>query len=263
MDSLFGQLLFATDSPATLAGVFGVLVLAYGIFSLMGFGSALLASAPLALVMPVARVVPLLAVLDCVGSLRRGWQARRQLDAAALRRLLPGMLAGQLLGVALLSQLPLQATAFLLGGFVALYGLRGVLGRRAPRPLPDRMAWLYGAFGGVLGGLFGSGSFVYAAFLHARLDNREADRETGRAIFRGTQGVMIAVSTSWRIVLCAFAGLIDLRLLGSALVLLPAVYLGMKIGGQIDRRLSGPTFARGLHILLMLSGAVLVWRAAG
>src|SRR6185369_1446286 len=122
MDSLFGKLLFVVDSPATLTGVFGVLVLAYGIFSLMGFGSALLASAPLALVMPVARVVPLLAVLDCVGSLQRGWQARGQLDAAALRRLLPGMLAGQLLGVALLSQLPLRAMAFLLGGFVALYG---------------------------------------------------------------------------------------------------------------------------------------------
>jgi len=262
MDELFGKLLFAADSPATLAGVFGVLVLAYGIFSLMGFGSALLASAPLALVMPVARVVPLLAVLDCAGSLQRGWQARRQLDSAALRRLLPGMLAGQLLGVALLSQLPLQATAFLLGGFVALYGLRGVLDRRASRPsrpLPDGMAWIYGAFGGVLGGLFGSGGFVYAAFLHARL----GDRETERAVFRGTQGVMIAVSTSWRIVLCAFAGLIDLRLLCSALVLLPAVYLGMKIGRKIDRRLSGPAFARGLHGLLLLSGAVLVWHAAG
>ena len=255
MDGIPGNLFLVTDSPATLAGVFGVLVLAYGIFALIGFGSALLASAPLALVMPVARVVPLLAVLDCVGSLQRGWQARRHLAGAALRRLRPGMLAGQLLGVALLSHLPLRAMAVLLGGFIAAYGLRGVLNRRPAHRLPDGLAWLYGAFGGVLGGLFGSGGFVYAAFLQARLSVRE--------VFRGTQGVMIAVSTAWRIVLCAFAGLIDLRLLGTALLLLPAVYLGMKLGGQIDRRLSGPALARGLHILLMVSGAALIYRAVG
>ncbi len=53
----------------------GAVVVAYTVFTLVGFGSALVASAPLAQVMPVAQVIPLLALLDCGGATLRAWRA--------------------------------------------------------------------------------------------------------------------------------------------------------------------------------------------
>ena len=55
---------FAPMSLGSALLVIGALIAAYMVFTLAGFGTALFASAPLASVMPVAKVVPLLALLD-------------------------------------------------------------------------------------------------------------------------------------------------------------------------------------------------------
>lgn len=243
-------LLFSTTDISALAAAFAILVVAYAIFSLLGFGSALIASTPLAWVMPVSRIVPLLALLDAAGSLQRGYQARHLIDRKSLGRLVPGMLGGQLVGVSLLAHLPRGILAMLLGLFVAGYGLRELRGHHGSEARGQGAAWLYGGFGGVLGGLFGSGGFVYATYLQAHLPEREA--------YRATQAVMIALSTGWRIALCVAAGLIDGRLLLTALVLLPAAYLGMALGRHVDQRLSGAAFARLLNLFLIASGLTLI-----
>ena len=225
---------------AGVACAAAILVIAYALFALAGFGSALIASAPLAWVLPVARIVPLLAVLDCTGSVSRAWQARTTVDRAALGRLLPGMLLGQIVGVGLLSALPAHGLALLLGGFVAGYGVWHALGRRGAEQATPTRAWLYGGFGGVLGGVFGSGGFAYAAYLQPRLE---------RAAFRATQGVLIALSTAWRIALCAAAGLVDGRLVTTALVLLPAAWLGMALGARVDAGDSGADWVASVCLL--------------
>lgn len=247
-----------------LAGI--ALVLAYTVFSLVGFGSALVASAPLAWVMPVARVIPLLALLDCTGSLTRGWRARRFVAKPELLRMLPGMLLGQLLGVFVLVELPAAWMALLLGGFVLCQGARGLWeARGATVPPPRELAtagpaaairdFLRGLLGGVLGGLFGNGGFVYASYLQRRLDSREA--------FRATQAVLIALSTGWRVALCAAAGLVDGPLLATAVLLLPALLAGTYLGHHIDLRLSRGQLFLLLNLLLLASGAALVARYLG
>lgn len=244
--------LFSGSSPSTLLAVFAVVALAYAIFALLGFGTALIAATPLAWAMPVAQVIPLLALLDGASALRRGYANRQRVDLAAIGRLLPGMVLGQALGVTLLAVLPLRVSALLLGGFVAAYGAWSLRG--APRRSPSaRAAWLWGGVGGVLGGLFGSGGFVYASYLQARLPDRDA--------FRASQAVLISASTLWRIVLCALSGLIDLRLLGVAVLLGPAVVLGHRIGALIDRRLSADGFRRALNLMLIASGLALAGRS--
>lgn len=245
-------LLLTLDAPERLMTALLMLTVAYGIFHLLGFGTGLIASTPLAWVMPVPRIIPLLALLDALSAIRRGWQARRQVDLGALRQIIPGMVLGQALGVALLRVLPLNISALLLGGFVMLYGIHSL------RPLPGLTlraapAWLYGVLGGVLGGMFGSGGFVYAACLKPRYgDQRER--------FRATQAVVISLSTLWRITLCALAGLVDLPLLLTALLLLPALPLGAALGSWLDRRLDAKGFAWLLNGFLVISGAALVMR---
>jgi len=242
-----------------------VVVAAYAVFTLVGFGSALLASGPLAQALPVARVIPTLALLDGAGSGVRAWQSRHAVAWGELRWLLPGMLAGQWLGVWGLSRLPAAWMALGLGLFVAGQGLKGLAGLRRGAHGPEggvrvgpRATWLglsRGLWGGALGGLFGSGGFVYAAYLERRLADRTA--------FRATQAVVIGLSTAWRLGLCAWAGLLDVAVLRAAVTLLPAMALGVWVGHRVDLRIGRQQLFGLLHVLLVASGLGLLLRHAG
>ena len=241
--------------PMTFFLVAGLsLVIAYTIFTLVGFGSALLASPPLAQVMPVASVIPLLALLDCGGSIARAWRARNDVVVSELRSLVPAMLVGQFFGVSALVALPAAAMAVLLGCFVIAYGLINLRRIKKPGvPLNGSVhAIRQGVFGGILGGAFGSGGFIYASYLERKLESR--------AEFRATQAVMIGISTAWRLILCAFGGLLDGKLFLIALLMLPAALLGGALGRHIDLRLSRERLAFVLNLLLLLSGFLLVVR---
>ncbi|HXE38881.1 MAG TPA: sulfite exporter TauE/SafE family protein [Azonexus sp.] len=248
-------LLWFAENPTHLALAIAAVVLAYTVFTLVGFGSALMASGPLALLMPVARVIPLLALMDFAGSAMRGWRARHDVAWGEFRQLLPGMLSGQLLGVLVLARLPTALMAVALGLFVMVQGIRGLVGQGDAvwRPACHPMA--YGLFGGILGGLFGSGGFVYAAYLERRLESR--------AGFRATQGLLIALSTAWRIVLCISAGLVDIPLLLTTMVFVPGMVLGGFLGRHIDLRLTREQLFRLLNALLVVSGLGLLLRFAG
>ncbi len=246
MDLLHADLLHLFLAAAAVA-------VAYAVFTLVGFGSALVASGPLALAMAPSRVIPLLALLDFAGAATRGWRARRDVAWPEFRRLFPGMLAGQFLGIAVLARAGTAFTLAALGVFVAGQGLRGLLARPGKEAPPPRLPFLHGLFGGLLGGLFGSGGFVYAAYLERRLDSRTA--------FRATQAVLIALSTVWRIVLCLSLGLLDAGLLLTALCFLPAVLLGVLAGRRIDLRLERAQLFAVLNGLLVASGIGLLARA--
>jgi uncharacterized membrane protein YfcA len=238
-------------SPSALVVAALALVAAYTIFSLVGFGSALVASAPLAAVMPVARVIPLLALLDCAGATGRGWRQRQRIDRRQLLRLLPTMAVGQVLGVLLLGRLPAELLAAGLGLFILGYGLWG-LARPNPPLLLLRWGWICGLIGGMFGGLFGSGGFLYAAYLGRQPLEREA--------FRATQAVLMAVSTGLRVLLCTLAGLVQPDLLLLALLAVPPMLLGTWLGHHLDLRLSKERFLRLLNGTLAAAGLALLMR---
>jgi uncharacterized membrane protein YfcA len=253
----------------SLAIAFIAVAAAYTVFTLVGFGTALFAAGPLAQVMAVERVVPMLALLDFAGSATRGLRARSEVVWREFARLLPGMLLGQLAGAVLLARLPPLLLALALGGFICLQGIKGLLDARqlacasaqAAQPAQDPQAtgrgsplapFARGLFGGILGGLFGSGGFVYAAYLERRLESRAA--------FRATQAALIALSTAWRIVLCALLGLIDAGVLLAAAACVPAMLAGVYLGHRIDLKLDRTQLFALLNGLLVASGAALVLR---
>ncbi len=243
--------LFQLDSGISMLLAMLCLVFAYTIFNLVGFGSALIAGAPLAMLMPVNRVIPLLALLDFSSAAGRAWQQRKDISRIDLYRLLPGMLGGQLLGVFLLARLPTHWMASLLGGFILVQGLRGLSQASRPRNMVLR-AWPSALTGGILGGLFGSGGFMYASYLERSLPDRDA--------FRATQAVLIGLSTAWRLVLCLFSGLLDFPMLLTVLLLFPALPAGQWLARRIDLRLSRRQLGIVLNLLLLCAGGLLLWR---
>ncbi len=227
---------------------------AYGVFAIAGFGTALISAPVLAQVMPVAKVVPLLSVLDFAAAVASWRRLRASVAVAELKRLLPGAILGSIAGAALLLVLPATAMMALLGVFVTGYGLYGLRARRAPRLLSPRWGAPIGLVAGILGGMFGTGGFVYAIYL-----NRRVEPEAMRA----TQGVIITASSLTRLVFFAAAGVYDDAFLLLVVALLfPAMALGMFVGHRVTLRLSPLQFRRFVYGLLVCSGAALVWRAA-
>lgn len=240
------------DWPAAIIAATAVFA-AYAVFAIAAFGTALIAAPVLAQVMPVAKVVPLLSLLDLAAAAASLARLRGNVSRVELLRLLPAMVAGAIAGAWLLLVLPAKAMMLALGVFVALYGLRGLLHRGEPRLLSPRWAPAFGLAGGTLGGMFGTGGFIYAMYLSRRL---EADA------MRATQSALISLSTLIRVSIFALAGVYaDPALLLLLALMVPAMALGLLAGHRVRPRLSRVQFFRALNALLAGSGLALVGRA--
>lgn len=227
---------------------------AYLVYGLYGFGTTLVAAPILAHVLPVATVIPALALTDFCASVGHGLRQSAQVDKAEALRLVPAMLAGSTLGAWLLFALPLRELMLALGVFVIAYALNGLRPKAPALPIAGVWAWWYGAAGGVLSALFGSGGFVYAMYLSRRV----ADPVRLRA----TQSAVLTASATIRVVIFALAGrYFDSALLILVACLMPVMVLGMVISHHITLRLSREVFLRGLYVLLLATGGGLVLRA--
>jgi uncharacterized membrane protein YfcA len=244
------------DGWIDLAFTFVALTVAYAVFGIAGFGSALIAAPLLVHKLPLTSVVPLLALLDFAAAGINGFKLRADVAKRELFWLVPLMIVGSIAGITLLISLPSRLMIFLLGLFVLVYGVRGLYARSTGGgKLGFGWVWPFGLIGGLVSGMFGSGGFIYSIFLSRRLQEKDA--------IRATQSVLIGLSTLTRVVIFAIVGTYhDLRLLLLALSGLPALLLGLYIGQLLTDRLSLPQFIRVLHFVLVATGCSLVWRAA-
>jgi uncharacterized membrane protein YfcA len=238
----------------TLLIALPTLAAAYIIFGIAGFGTAMIAAPILAHAMPVAAIVPLLALLDCAAAASAGIRLGDKVAKNELVRLVPLMIVGSLIGTYLLLIIPPKPMMLALGVFVVGYGIYGLL---APPPAGTLRAWwvgVFGTIGGIFSAMFGSGGFIYAMYLSRRLSDNDA--------IRATQSTLIGLSTLTRVVIFAIAGIYsDWSILLLALCLLPAMIVGIYAGHHITLRLTREQFLRVLYVVLIASGATLLLRA--
>jgi uncharacterized membrane protein YfcA len=230
---------------AVLIVVFGYAVLAVG-----GFGSALVSMPLLALVLPVKLVVPLMLLLDFTGMLSQGVRLRRDLDRAEMMAIVPPVLAGMLAGVTALVWLPGRALLALLGVFILAYALYSFR-QSAPRtPIARWWAVPAGLFGGLIGGMFGTGGAIFALYFTLRIPDFTRMRATLSAVF--------VASTGTRLLLFLLSGLLLQREVWMGyLVLVPFVWVGLFIGHRLQGRLTPRQVARGVSVLLFSGTSVL------
>jgi hypothetical protein len=140
------------------AGV--ILIFGYAVLAVGGFGSALVSMPLLALVLPLKLVVPVMLLLDFTGMLSQGLRLRRDLDLKEMSAVVPPQLIGMVAGVAALVWLPGRALLVLLGLFIFGYGLYSLRAQPRRRPIARWWAVPAGLFGGLIGGMFGTGGAV-------------------------------------------------------------------------------------------------------
>ncbi|MEB0044953.1 MULTISPECIES: sulfite exporter TauE/SafE family protein [unclassified Pseudomonas] len=228
------------------------IVLAYIVFGIAGFGTALVAGPILILFMPLSKIVPLLVLLDFVAAFGNLLPSRRDVVKPELRRLLPCMAIGCTLGVIFLLNLKSDLLLLLMGLFISGYALYSLWGKTRSTQMAAGWAVPMGIVGGMFGALFGSGGFLYAIYLNSRLPKDAA---------RATQSALISCSTVVRLSLFAIAGVYaELTLWVLALCLMPAMALGLWVGRRLTSRLSREAFVRLVTWLVLVSGIALIGR---
>lgn len=231
-----------------------VVLFGYVIFGMVGFGATLTNTPLLAHLLPLRFVVPLTLLLDLFAAIALGTRLRGQADRGELRRILPFMLLGLALGLALLIKLPERALLLLLGCFVFYAGLSSLARRPGAGPLNPAWAIPAGVVGGIFSALYGIGGPIYTIYMSRRI----ADKST----FRATMARLILMVGLVRLVLTAAAGLIGQdQLLLSALLLAPFAALGLVLGNWLHHRLSARRILLFVYTLIIVNGAMLIVRA--
>ena len=169
-------------------------------------------------------------------------------------RLVPMILVGTALGVTLLVNLPRAAGMLLLGAFVVSFAVLSLARRTQSTIVSPRWSWVAGFAGGITSTLFGAGGPPYAIYLSQRGLTKEQ--------FRATLGFATLTSISLRLVAFALTGLLlEKSVWLAALGVVPSCLLGIWVARKIFLRISRDALMRAVALLLLASGASLIWRA--
>lgn len=226
-----------------------VVLLAYWVRGMAGFGSGLIAVPLLTLMWPVTLVVPVVVALDYLGSASQGIKNVDQVAWTEQLVLIPFMVIGVAVGLWLLYAVSTGLLARILGGFVIVYAIYQML------PLPElrgsRVAASYcGLLGGLVGTLFGTGGPFYVIYLNLRgLD---------RNVFRATFAMNFLIDGGVRLAAFVAAGLYHRQTLGYLLAAVPIAGAGLYVGGRIQTGFSQRAFQLVIRVLLLTSGLALL-----
>jgi len=236
-------------APASYAGA--VVLLAYVVRGIAGFGSGLIAVPLLSALAPVAAVVPVVVSLDYVGSASQGVRNVGRVAWGEQLTLVPFTLCGVAMGLLVLHGVPTSVLSRALGGFVIVYAFYQLL------PLPplrgSRISAIScGLMGGLVGTLFGTGGPFYAIYFNLRGLDKSA--------FRATFATNFLIDGGVRLTAYALAGLLGWDTLGWVAVALPLVGAGLYVGGRIHLGLSQRAFVRVVSLILVASGTALLVR---
>ena len=234
--------------------VVGIIFAAAFVRSALGFGDAVVAMPLLATVIGLKTATPLVAFMGPAISLlilAKGWRAG---DMKAAAKLVVASLLGIPLGIYGLARLPEEPLKIALGVLILLYGLFG-LTRPSVRINNEKawVPWMVGWTAGVLGGAYNTNGPPVVAYGMLRGWPPERFRATLQGYFLPT-GLMILAGHG-------LAGMWTAEVLKLFLYSLPAIVLGVILGGLANRKLTHALFAKIVNGFLVLMGGVLLVRA--
>lgn len=241
-------------TPEIYLAAFFILLVAYFLRGITGFGSGLIAIPLLAHFLPLTFVVPMVLVLDFVASVALSRHTRLQVRWDEIRFLLPASIVGILLGTFLLVNLPREPMLVALALFVIFFGLRYVFNVHGEKPISRWWSLPTGLIGGLIGALFGTGGPPFVVYLSHRLHDKTQ--------LRGTLSGLFMLDGALRIItFLVFGLLLQTEMLTALLLALPLMALGLYLGNKVHLGISHRQQLAIIGGLLLLSGGSLLWKA--
>ena len=241
-------------SAGAAALVFATVFLAGFLRGFTGFGFALAAVPVITLFVEPAAVIPAIPIVAMVAGaeqLRRAW---REANWHAIRRLLIGAVLGAPFGVLALSYLPANIMRALIGIVLLLAVLALWRGYRFSRRPPTSAQLGIGFVSGLLNGATAMGGPPVILFFLAAPE--------GIAIGRASLLVYFFFISAWSIVTQAVVGLLDLKVVVLALLMIPVMAVGNVIGDRMFSRAKASTYQRIALGFLLLIAVLAIGRAA-
>ena len=232
-----------------------IVLSAYFIRGITGFGSGLISVPLLALSQPLQFAIPLVLALDFTASIALGGINRKLVDWSEIKILLPAGVIGACIGAFALLNLPTTPILVTLGAFTMFFGFRNIFGLQSKEKISRIWAVPGGLAGGFAGGLFGAGSPPYIMYLTRRL--------LDKSVMRATFSCLIAIDGGFRLGLFLFAGLLgDPLLQFTYLIALIPMALGLFSGNKVHLDMTSEGMLKVVGALLVVSGALLFFKAA-
>lgn len=239
-------------SQLQLISAFFILVTAYVLRGITGFGSGLIAIPLLALMLPISVVVPAVSILDYTASLSHGLKHRRNIQWRQLLPLLPFTLLGILLALYLFNTLDAQLLKQFLGAFLITYALYTLI--TVKLPLHNSRLWAVpgGILGGLISTLFGTGGPFYVIYfqLHG----------LGKAAFRATIATILLLDGTTRIIAYYMSDFYNQETLILIAAGFPVMAISLYAGGHVHTNISHQTIQKGIGVLLLVSGGALLFK---
>lgn len=237
-----------------IAAAAAILLLAYVIRGITGFGSGLISVPLLALFLPLQFVVPLILLLDFTASILIGGLHFKRVQWNEIGILVPFGMLGVILGTSLLVRLPTEPMLLALAAFIFVFAVRSVLNLHGDKPASRAWAVPASFTGGTVGALFGTGGPPYVIYLTHRIRDKSDLRATFSAVF--------FIEGAARIASFLVAGLLlTAKVWLAYLVALPLVLGALFLGGRVHVGLSQGQMTRLVGVLLLASSVSLVFKA--
>ena len=231
-----------------------ILLVAYFIRGITGFGSGLISVPLLALFLPLKFVVPLILLLDFTASIVIGGLNFKRVKWGEVGVLIPFGIVGVVLGTTLLVNLPSEPMLIALAVFVFIFALRSLFNIHGDKPASRAWAVPASLTGGTVGALFGTGGPPYVIYLSHRIRDKSDLRATFSALFF-TEGLM-------RIASFVVAGLLmSGQVWVTYFAALPLVLGMLYLGGRVHVGLSQQQMTRLVGVLLLVSSVSLLFKA--
>ncbi|MDB5925261.1 MAG: hypothetical protein JWN13_4197 [Betaproteobacteria bacterium] len=227
-----------------------IVLSAYLVRGITGFGSGLIAVPLLALSHPLQFAVPLVLALDFTASLVLGGANTKKADWGEIKVLLPCGLVGACIGAFALLKLPAEPVLLTLGAFTMFFGFRNIFGVSSAAQISRAWAVPTGLVGGGAGALFGTSGPPYIIYLTHRLKDKGAVRATFSWLF--------VLDGGFRLGLFLIAGLLlETKFqIAYALSLIP-MGIGLYVGNQVHLDMTTEAMLKVVGALLVISGALL------
>lgn len=241
-------------TPETYLAAFFILLFAYFLRGITGFGSGLIAIPLLAHLLPLTFVVPMVLVLDFTASIVLSSHTRLQVRWDEIRWLIPTSVAGIVAGSVLLISLPREPLLVSLGLFVIFFGIRYVFNVHSEKPISRWWSVPTGLIGGLIGALFGTGGPPYVVYLSHRLHDKTQ--------LRGTLSGLFLLDGAFRLVTFLSLGLLlQDDMLTALLMGLPVMAIGLYLGNKVHLGITHRQQLAVIGALLLVSGGSLLWKA--
>jgi len=226
--------------------LFVVALLAAFTQSLTGFGSALVSMAVLPGLIGIRTAAPLVTLITVTIDVALLARYRQALNLRAIWRLVAALVLGVPLGILVLRRVEERFVLAILGAVIAGYALYALLSPRLPRLEHPAWAYGFGFLSGVLGGAYNTSGPPVVIFGNCQ---RWPPSE-----FKGNLQGFFLVNDLLVIAGHALSQNLTPLVLRDYLIVLPALIVGLFVGGRLDRRLDPALFRKIVLVLLVVMG---------